>query len=138
MLKASARTDLRADAVLRLGCKESLLKDPLIMKGNPKVSNAAQLDPVLERFLRYVHINTQSDEASPDAPSSARQLELAKLLVKELGDLGLKAEIGCGGIVYAEVPATKGCEKAPTIGFIAHMDTSPDAPGAGVSPQIIH
>ena len=101
------------------------------------MANAAQLDPVLERFLRYVRINTQSDEATPDAPSSARQLDLAKLLVTELGDLGLKAEIGHGGIVYAEVPATKGCEGAPTIGFIAHMDTSPDAPGAGVLPQIV-
>ena len=94
-------------------------------------------DPLLERFLRYARIDTQSDEASADAPSTARQLVLAEMLKGELQALGLEADIGRGGIVYAHVPATAGAESAPAIGFIAHMDTSPDAPGANVKPQVL-
>ncbi len=93
---------------------------------------------VLDRFLRYIKINTKSDEDSQTVPTSACQFELAKVLEAEL------REIGCENIrldgncyVYAEIPATKGYEDKPKIGFIAHMDTSPDFSGEGVEPQII-
>lgn len=94
--------------------------------------------PVLERFLRYAVLDTESDRESATAPSSEKQLRLAELLVAELLALGVKdARIGKGGVVYGSLPATPGCEAAPAIGFIAHIDTSPDAPGANVAPQIV-
>lgn len=92
---------------------------------------------LLERFLRYVRIHTQSNEASSEAPSTAVQLDLANVLLEELCAMGVEAEIGRGGVLYAVIPATAGAESAPSIGLIAHMDTSPDASGAGVKPQIV-
>ena len=93
---------------------------------------------VLERFLRYVQFDTQSDETSAAAPSTAKQLKLAEALTDELHQLGIgNAVIGQGGIVYAHIPASPGCEHLPAVGFIAHMDTSPDASGCQVKPQII-
>lgn len=95
-------------------------------------------DTVLSRFLKYVSFDTQSVRESETAPSSAKQLKLAEALVEELKALGVDdARIGKGGVVYASIPATPGCEDCPAIGFIAHMDTSPDAPGENVKPQII-
>ena len=94
--------------------------------------------PVLERFLRYAVLDTQSDRESTAAPSSEKQLRLAELLVEELRELGVAdARIGRGGVVYGSLPASAGCEPAPAIGFVAHMDTSPDAPGANVKPRIL-
>ncbi len=93
---------------------------------------------VLSRFLRYVSFDTQSDESSGTAPSSAKQLKLLEALVSELQSIGVKnAHLGKGGVLYAQIPASRGAEGALPIGFIAHADTSPDAPGAGVKPQII-
>lgn len=93
---------------------------------------------VLERFLRYVQFDTQSDETSAAAPSTAKQLKLAEALTDELHQLGIgNAVIGQGGVVYAHIPASSGCEDLPAVGFIAHMDTSPDASGCQVKPQII-
>lgn len=95
-------------------------------------------DTVLSRFLKYVSFDTQSVRESETAPSSAKQLKLAEALVGELKALGVAdAHIGKGGVVYASIPATPGCEDCPPIGFIAHMDTSPDASGENVKPQII-
>lgn len=94
---------------------------------------------VLDRLLKYVKFDTQSDLESTTDPSTAKQLDLARALVEELKDLGIEnAHVGEGGVVYAFIPATPGFEDAPAVGFIAHMDTSPDAPGAGVKPQIVH
>ena len=90
----------------------------------------------LERFLRYVRIDTESDPHSDTVPSTAKQLDLSRLLVEELHDLGLEAELDDHGIVYATLPATVEGE-APTIGLVAHVDTSPAAPGANVRPQVI-
>lgn len=97
---------------------------------------------LLERFLRYVRIHTTSDENSKSNPSTARQFDLAKLLVQELQDMGLRARVDEHAYVYATLPENlpddhpqKG--KAPAIGFIAHLDTSPDAPGEDVKPQVI-
>lgn len=94
-------------------------------------------EKVLERFLRYIKIDTQSDENSETCPSTAKQFDLGKLLTAELKQLGL-ADAGMdeNGYVMATLPANTD-KKIPVIGFIAHMDTSPDMPGAGVNPQFI-
>lgn len=93
---------------------------------------------VLDRFLRYVRIDTQSDPRSPTQPSTEKQKDLGSLLARELSDLGLPdAELDAHGYVYATLPATPGQENAPVICFCAHMDTSPDASGEGVKP-IVH
>lgn len=91
-----------------------------------------------ERFLNYVKINTKSDENSSTMPSTACQFDLAKVLVKELKELGcqnVKMSDKC--YVYAEIPATKGYEDKVRLGFISHMDTSPDFNGENVNVQII-
>ena len=91
---------------------------------------------VLERFLRYVTIDTQSDPNSATTPSTAKQKDLARLLVAELRDAGLAdAAMDENGYVYATLPATS-AKKVPVVCFCSHMDTSPDAPGNGVKPQV--
>lgn len=90
-----------------------------------------------DRFLQYVRVNTQSDPDSKVHPSSAGQLELGHLLVKELLALGLSDVIlDDNGYVYAKKPA-QGCDHAPPITFCAHLDTSPSESGANVTP-ILH
>lgn len=89
---------------------------------------------VLERFGRYVRIDTQSSRDSADTPSTSGQLALARLLAAELTEAGLTdAAIDPCGIVTATLP---GAPQAPLVGLLAHMDTSPDAPGAGVEPLV--
>ncbi|HOO13938.1 MAG TPA: peptidase T [Candidatus Marinimicrobia bacterium] len=97
---------------------------------------------ILERFFRYVKIDTQSQEDVTDRyPSTAKQLDLAKILVKELIDLGLKdAAIDEFGIVMATLPsnlAPTEAARVPVIGLLAHLDTSPEVSGKDVKP-IIH
>lgn len=93
---------------------------------------------VLERFLRYVVIDTQSSEDSPTYPSTAGQYDLLRLLVDELQDLGLTdAAMDEHGYVFATIPATSSKPAVPVIGFIAHVDTSPEMSGADVRP-IVH
>ncbi len=93
---------------------------------------------VLDRFLRYVQYDTQSDEASTTYPSTATQLVLLRDLALELKELGLvDAAVDEFGYVMATIPATTTKPDVPTIGFIAHVDTSPEMPGAGVAP-IVH
>jgi tripeptide aminopeptidase len=98
------------------------------------------MNQLVERFLRYVSFDTQSDENSVTFPSTEKQLVLGKQLVKELMELGLTdAEIDANGYVTATLPTN--CEngdQVPVIAFLAHMDTSPDASGAGVRPRIVH
>jgi tripeptide aminopeptidase len=97
-----------------------------------------QQTSVLERFLRYVQLDTTSDHASTSVPSTARQLVLLDLLVTELKALGLgDAARDEFGIVMATLPATSGKKNLPVIGFLAHVDTSPEMSGAGVKP-IVH
>ncbi|MDZ7337227.1 MAG: peptidase T [candidate division KSB1 bacterium] len=91
---------------------------------------------VVERFLRYVAIDTQSAEDAATFPSTEKQKVLGKMLVEEFQAMGLKARMDEHGYVYAELPAN-GPDTIPTIGFIAHLDTSPDVSGEGVRP-IIH
>ncbi|MBB4078582.1 tripeptide aminopeptidase [Lewinella aquimaris] len=93
---------------------------------------------VLDRFLRYVRIDTQSDPHSKTQPSTDKQRDLGRLLAEELRELGLAdAELDRYGYVYATVPPTPGMEDVPVICFCAHLDTSPDASGSGVKP-IVH
>ena len=97
------------------------------------------MSKVIEKFLNYVKIDTQSDENSTACPTTAKQHNLAKLLVKELEAMGADEitydKEHC--YVYATVPATKGCENRPVLGFIAHMDTAPAVTGENVKPRII-
>ncbi|MGD9695884.1 MAG: peptidase T [Thermoleophilia bacterium] len=90
---------------------------------------------LLERFVRYARIATQSDPESETTPSSERQLDLGRLLEAELRAIGLDdAEIDDAGYVFATLPAT--VPDTPVVGLIAHVDTSPDAPGDGVEPLV--
>ncbi len=93
---------------------------------------------VQDRFLKYVSFDTQSDENSTTVPSSAKQKVLGVYLAEELSKMGLEnAHMDENGYVYGWLSATKGYEDRNTIGFIAHMDTSPDAPGKDVKARII-
>ena len=90
-----------------------------------------------ERFLRYVKVYTTSDPESTAHPTTARQLDLGRMLAEELKALGLiDARLDEHGYVYATLPATPGCEAAPGLGFIAHMDTAPGTSGENVQPQL--
>ena len=89
---------------------------------------------LLERFLRYVKIDTQSAEGQADVPSTEKQLDLARLLRQEMEAMGLKdVTLDSHGYVMGTLPANTP-QALPRIGFIAHMDTSPDASGQGVKP----
>ena len=89
---------------------------------------------MLDRFLRYVRVDTQAAYRVPERPSTEKQLELSRLLVQELRDLGLDAELTTGAAVFSGLSGTNG---APVVGLIAHVDTTPDVSGADVSP-IVH
>jgi tripeptide aminopeptidase len=91
---------------------------------------------VLERFLRYVQVDTQAVYGSETYPSSLKQLDLIRQLADELRELGIEdVEVTEHGYVFATLPPVD-ADGAPTVGLIAHVDTSPDAPGAGVRPQV--
>lgn len=90
-----------------------------------------------ERLIRYCRIDTQSDEAGTGMPSAQKELDLSRLLVKELQEMGVKdAELDEYGYVYAHLPSNLGRD-CPKIGFIAHVDTAPDFSGTGVNPRVI-
>lgn len=92
---------------------------------------------IVERFLKYVSFDTQSAEDADKTPSTDKQLKLAEYLKQELTELGLtEVELDANGYVYATLPANTD-KPLPTIGFIAHMDTSPDCSGANVKPRIV-
>lgn len=93
---------------------------------------------VAERFMNYARIDTEADPKSTTFPSSMKQKDLGKLLVKELLEMGVSdAEMDDWGYVYATIPASAGCENVPTICYCAHMDTAPDCSGKDVKP-ILH
>ena len=97
------------------------------------------MEQILDRFLRYVAVDTQSNEDSESQPSTPKQLNLLKLLCKELTDLGVEATLDEYGYVMGRIPGNlpAGAPEVPAIGFIAHVDTAPDASGENVKPQII-
>ena len=91
-----------------------------------------------ERLLKYVRVWTTSDEESQTSPTTERQFDLARMLVQEMREIGIKdADMDAYGYVYGHVPATPGYEDKTAIGFIAHMDTAPDYSGENVNPQVI-
>ncbi len=97
-------------------------------------------EKLIERFIRYCKIDTQSSESSTTYPSTSKQFDLANLLVEELKEIGLEeVEVDEHGYVMATLPARlpEGHPEVPTIGLIAHMDTSPAVTGANVQPQLI-
>ncbi|MCR5304217.1 MAG: peptidase T [Lachnospiraceae bacterium] len=91
-----------------------------------------------ERFLRYVSVDTRSDDRSDSFPSTPGQKELLSMLFEELKEMGVDPDYDSeNGYLYACLPPSEGCEKAPAIGFISHVDTSPDAPGKNVRPRLL-
>lgn len=93
---------------------------------------------VLDRFLKYVSFDTQSDDRSGTTPSTPKQKLLGAELAAELNDMGLQnAHMDQFGYVYGWLPATPGCEGVPCMGLIAHMDTAPSFSGANVKPRIL-
>ncbi|MBQ3722782.1 MAG: peptidase T [Bacteroidales bacterium] len=94
------------------------------------------MEKILDRFLRYVSVDTQSCETSETQPSTEKQLKLLRMLRDELKAMGIQATLDKYGYVMGTLPATPGV-KAPKLGFIAHVDTAPDASGADIKPQII-
>lgn len=91
-----------------------------------------------ERFLKYVGFDTQSNPESDVYPSTAKQLVLLNYLAEEMKSLGLEeVEIDANGYAMGTIPATEGHEDCPVIGFISHVDTSPDMSGTGVNPCVI-
>lgn len=93
---------------------------------------------ITERFLKYVSFPTMSDKHSATCPSTERQLRLAEYIANELREMGLcDVLLDQNGYVSATLPATAGCEGAPTIGLIAHMDTSDEAPDSPICPRIV-
>jgi len=96
------------------------------------------MQSVIDRFIRYIKIDTQSARKSETYPSTDKQLNLARLLVEELQALGLEdAAVDSYGYVTATLPANIDKAGLPVIGFLAHMDTSPDLSGENVNPQFI-
>lgn len=90
-----------------------------------------------ERLLKYVKINTESAEGTGTSPSTACQWDLARILEREMKELGLEeVQISPFGVVTGFLPATPGCEGAPALGLLAHMDTAPAFSGAGVEPML--
>ena len=95
------------------------------------------MEKILDRFLRYVAVDTQSDPESESQPSAAKELDLLKMLKDELVAMGVEATLDEHGYVMGRIPTNCGKEDVPAVGFIAHADTAPDAAGAGIKPQII-
>lgn len=95
------------------------------------------MEKILDRFLRYVGVDTQSNEESESQPSTAKQWNLLKMLCAELQEMGIEAELDEYGYVMGTIPSNIPGKDIPAVGFIAHVDTAPDASGKDVKPQII-
>ncbi len=107
-------------------------------RGGLSEASWERLPRLLRRFLTYVRHETTSDPHSKTAPSSPRELDFATLLAVELREAGAEAvRLLPGGVVMGELPATPGCEAMLPVGFVAHMDTSPEAPGRDVRWRLI-
>ena len=94
------------------------------------------MEQLIDRFLRYVSVDTQSNPESESQPSTAKELDLLKMLKDELEAMGVEAELDEYGYVMATIPSNCG-KDVPAVGFIAHVDTAPDASGKDIKPQII-
>jgi tripeptide aminopeptidase len=98
------------------------------------------MESVIDKFLRYISVETTSDPDSETQPSTPSQVEFMKILVKELEQMGVKdVSLDKFGYVMASISSNlNNGETAPKLGFIAHVDTSPDAPGKDIKPQFFH
>ncbi|MBR5652115.1 MAG: peptidase T [Bacteroidales bacterium] len=94
------------------------------------------MEKLLDKFLRYISVDTQSDPESESQPSTQKQFNLLNMLLNELKAMGIEATLDEYGYVMATIPSNTG-KNIPPIGFISHVDTSPDASGADIKPQII-
>ena len=94
------------------------------------------MEKILDRFLRYVAVDTQSNEESESQPSTEKQWNLLRMLRDELQAMGVEATLDEYGYVMGSIPSNVDAE-VPAIGFIAHVDTAPDASGADIKPQIV-
>ena len=94
------------------------------------------MEKIQDRFLRYVAVETTSNEESESQPSADRELDLLRMLRDELLQMGVEARLDEWGYVMASIPSNTD-RQVPAIGFIAHVDTAPDASGANIKPQII-
>lgn len=111
----------------------------MILQKNGIMEITIDKERLVERFLRYVAVDTQSDPESETFPSTAKQLTLLNLLLEEMLVMGLAdVEIDPHGYVTGTIPATPGCEQKPVIGFISHVDTSPDMTGVEIKPQFVY
>lgn len=95
------------------------------------------MEKIIDRFLRYIAVDTASDPESSSQPSTNKQFVLLEMLRKELEAMGVEATLDKYGYVMASIPSNIEGKEIPALGFIAHVDTAPDAPGAGIKPQII-
>lgn len=96
------------------------------------------MSEVIDRFMRYISVDTMSEEDREQVPSTPGQMVLAGRLADELKAIGAQdVSLSEHGYVFAVIPATAGCEKAPALGLIAHMDTSPAISGANIRPQLV-
>ena len=95
------------------------------------------MESLLDKFLRYISVNTQSDPESDKQPSTEKQFNLLNMLCDELKKMHIEATIDEYGYVMASIPSNNIAKEVPAIGFIAHVDTAPDASGANIKPQII-
>ena len=95
------------------------------------------MEKILDRFFRYVSVDTQADPESETQPSAAKELDLLRMLRDELQAMGVEATLDEYGYVMGTIPSNCGKENVPAVGFIAHVDTAPDASGANIKPQII-
>ena len=94
------------------------------------------MEKILDRFLRYVSVDTQSNEESESQPSAAKEWDLLRMLEAELKAMGVEVTLDEYGYVMASIPSNLDKE-VPAVGFIAHVDTAPDASGKDVKPQIV-
>src|SRR5438045_574538 len=92
---------------------------------------------ITERFMRYVQVDTQSDPQSNAQPTTEKQKDLSKILLAELQQTGITAELDEYGYVYATIPSNSDKKNIPTICFCSHVDTAPDCSGTNVKP-ILH
>lgn len=96
------------------------------------------MSEVIDRFMRYISVDTMSAEDADQVPSTPGQMTLAGQLADELRSIGAQdVSLSEHGYVFAVIPATAGCENAPALGLIAHMDTSPAISGADIHPQLV-
>jgi len=106
------------------------------MKNIKKIKKETEKNPLLERFLKYIQIDSESNPDNPQCPSTKEQMEIAKIIAKDLKEIGF-TDISVDKNAYVMAALEGNVKKAPTVGFIAHMDTVHTFSGKGIKPQIV-